>query len=433
AALEALFAAGTVARDTVRFGPGVALSDLALRIAVPLASAEAHPQQPWHDGGALSVRWGEGGFELAVPDAGYGFSGASLPAEPDGYRLGEGIEAFELDDGSRYTLEQVLAQASVLPLAGEYHIGRDTGLHLIAPNYQTIVFDDFIRSSEVQVSRDGADLLLNVGDGSTQGRVAGWYGPSGDTPPTGLSFYFDGALDAAALTAAGLELHGGEGDDLLLGLDGYRDRLFGEGGNDIIYALGGDDEIDVSGGGNDLVEAGPGNDYVYEEGRALVIGGAGDDWIEHYGDGGVIAFNPGDGDDVIYAAGALTLSIGGGVQPGDLALARDGPDVVLDVAGAGSIRLTRQWEDDPAAWPQITLQLFGSVHLYDFDGAMGTEGAFGEALAANKLSDSESEGIGGAIAWQYATTGSTGALSDAQLRSVLADSAFGVAPQPIAL
>ncbi|MGH8745055.1 MAG: calcium-binding protein, partial [Burkholderiales bacterium] len=42
AALEALFAAGTVARDTVRFGPGVALSDLALRIAVPLASAEAH-------------------------------------------------------------------------------------------------------------------------------------------------------------------------------------------------------------------------------------------------------------------------------------------------------------------------------------------------------------------------------------------------------
>ena len=127
AALAALFAAGTVARDVVRFGPGVALEDLALRITVPLASAEAHPDHPWEDGGTLSVRWGEGGFDLALGDASYGFSGASLPAEPDAYRLGEGIEAFELDDGSRYTLEQVLAQASVLALAGEYHVARGSG------------------------------------------------------------------------------------------------------------------------------------------------------------------------------------------------------------------------------------------------------------------------------------------------------------------
>ena len=105
-----------MARDVVRFGPGVALADLALRIAVPAASADAYPEQPWHDGGTLSVRWGAGGFDVAVPDLNYGFSGASLPAEPDGYRLGEGIEAFEFDDGGSYTLEQVLAQASVLPL-----------------------------------------------------------------------------------------------------------------------------------------------------------------------------------------------------------------------------------------------------------------------------------------------------------------------------
>ena len=149
AAIDQLVAAGVMARDVVRFGPGVALADLALRITVPAASADAYPEQPWRDGGTLSVRWATGGFEVAVPDVSYGFTGSSLPAEPDAYRLGEGIEAFEFDDGTVYTLEEVLAQASVLPLAGAYHIARDSGLHLIAPNYEAIVFDDAIRSYEV--------------------------------------------------------------------------------------------------------------------------------------------------------------------------------------------------------------------------------------------------------------------------------------------
>jgi Ca2+-binding RTX toxin-like protein len=569
AALDELVAAGVMSRDVVRFGPGVALDDLALRVTVPGASAEANPDAPWRDGGALSVRWADGGFEVAVPGVRYGFAGSSLPAEPESYLLGEGIEAFEFDDGSRYTLEEVLAQATVLPLAGEYHIGRNSGPHLIAANYEAIVFDDFIRASEVQIAREGTDLLLTLGDG-TEGRIVGWYGAGGVTPPTALRFYFDAAIDAAALTATGLELHGTEGDDALLGLDGYRDALYGEGGDDllaggsgddsfqggdgadvylleangghdvvenpyfwawpssadrirvadglgpddilvshgysdvsvwlrgsatrievqdwlygddwrlagmefadgtfwdadamearfepapgtpgddtifgtdaddVVFALEGDDEIDA-GGGHDFFDAGPGDDYVYEEGGALVIGGEGDDWIDHYGDGGVIAFNPGDGNDTVYVAGATTLSIGGGVRPGDLALRRDGGDLLLDVGGAGAIRLTRQWEDDPAAWPEITLQLFGSVHLYDFNAAIDAlvaqadgDPAFalplGEVLAANELSFSETDGLGGAIAWRYAATGSSAGLSSEQLHDVLGDPGFGASPQPI--
>jgi len=415
AALAELIAAGVMSRDVVRFGPGVALADLALRVTVPGAAADAYPGEPWHDGGALSVRWAGGGFEVAVPDVSYGFAESSLPAEPYGYRLGEGIEAFEFEDGSRYTLEEVLARATVLPLAGEYHIARDSGLHLIAPNYEAIVFDDYIRAYEVQISRDGADLLLTLGDGNAQGRVTGWYGANGVTPPTSLRFGFDGEIDASTLTASGLEVHGTDGDDVLLGLDGYRDALYGE-------------------GGEDFLAGGSGDDYVYQEGRALVIGGAGDDWIEHRGDGGIVAFNPGDGDDTVYAAGAMTLSIGGGVRPSELSLGRDGGDLLLEVAGAGSIRLTRRWEDDPAAWPEITLQLFGSVHLYDFDAAIDGPGlSFGEALDANKISVSETDGLGGAIAWRYATTGSVGGLSNEQLHTVLADPRFGFAPQPIVL
>ncbi len=599
AALDELFAAGTLARDVVRFGPGVALADLSFSVAVPAASADAFPEQPWHDGGTLSVRWGAGGFDLAVPDASYGFAGPSLPANPDDYRLGEGIEAFEFDDGSRYTLEQALKLASVVPLLGEYHIARDSGPQLITAAYEAIVFDVGIRASEVAISRDGADLLLTLNNGPTQARVQGWYGANGVTPPTRAIFYFDDELDAATLTETGLALHGTDGDDVLVGLDGYSNKLYGEwgddvleggsgddllqggygadafvleaggghdvvenpyywiqpssedriqvaddlapqdisitrntndlsvwvldsttqleiqdwfwgdatrlggiefadgtfwdadrmeaearyvpepgtaqddvinggDGDDVIDALGGDDEV-AGGFGDDVIDGGPGDDYLeggpghdvllggegaddvedledgsyidagegddytYDEGNAFVIGGPGDDWIDHYGDGGVIAFNPGDGDDTIYAAGAMTLSIGGGVQPGDLSLAHDGADLLLDVAGAGSIRLTRQWEEDPAAWPEITLQLFGSVHLYDFNAAIDAPGQFGDALEANKISSSETDGIGGALAWQYAVAGTTAGLSSTQMNSVLADPGFGFAPQPIVL
>jgi Ca2+-binding RTX toxin-like protein len=389
--------ADDAARDVLRFGPGVTLAGLALRVTVPAASADAHPDMPWQDGGALSARWTGGGFDLAVPASG----GA-----------GEGVEAFEFDDGSAYSLSEVLAQASVLALAGEYRIARGSGSHVIDAPYEAIVFDDPIRSWDVAISREGADLLLTLDDG-TQARIADWYGANGMTPPTALRFAYDAEIGARELTAAGLEVYGSDVDDVLAGLDGYRDVI-------------------SSGAGSDLIEAHGGDDYVEIDDRALVIGGPGDDWIEHWGEAAVIAYNPGDGDDTVYAAGPLTLSIGGGVAPGELALARDGADLVLDVAGAGSIRLTRAWEADPDAWPEITLQLFGSVHLYDFNAAIAAIGEpLGDVLAANEISFSETEVLGGAIAWRYATTGSIGSLSDDELRAVLADPDFALASQPI--
>ncbi len=234
------------------------------------------------------------------------------------------------------------------------------------------------------------------------------------TPPSALRFAYDAEIGAPDLTAAGLEVHGSEVNDLLVGLDGYRDALYGGFGSDLIDAHGGDDFLEI-------------------EDRGFVIGGPGDDRIEHWGEAAVIAFNPGDGNDTVYAAGALTLSIGGGVAPGDLSLAQEGGDLVLGVANAGSIRLTREWEDDPGAWPEITLQLFGSVHLYDFNAAIDSIGEpLGEVLEANKISYSESAGLGGAIAWLYATTGSIDSLSNEELRAVLADPGFAIAPQPIA-
>jgi Ca2+-binding RTX toxin-like protein len=639
ATLEGLVAAGVLSQDVVEFGSAVSLSDLTLAFSVRSADAADYPAQPWHAGGTLSVRWGAGaGFDVAVPAANYGFIGSNLLTDgvfdPDdegpgswrGYRLGEGIEAFRLADGSTYTLEQVLQQATVVELLEPYHFFRDSGAQLISRNHQAIVFEDFIRSYEVGISRDGLDMLLTIPDGS-QGRIPGWYSAPLLMPATSLQFPFDAEMDAPTLTEAGLTVFGAEGDDLVEGLSGFSDRIFAGDGNDVLFGRSGNDElsggngddllaggpgddalsggsgadvyllesggghdtafdpfdsspltvdviraapgvtpedtlisrdsfglsvwlrgsedridlprwfidpnlrlggiefadgtfldaeqmearlepapgtsgddaifgstgedvIDAGGGndevfadeGDDLVDAGPGDDYVqgdagndvilggageddleewdagnnlidagadddyvYNEGTTFVIGGPGDDWVDVYGDAGVVAFNAGDGNDTVYAAGEMTLSLGGSLAPADLALSPQGNDLVLAVGQGDSVRFTREWEDDPLAWPAITLQMFGSVHAYDFNAviddfytALATDPelrslALDGALQAHRIAFSETDALGGALAWQYATAGTTSALANGQIQSVLADPGFGSVAQPIAL
>jgi Ca2+-binding RTX toxin-like protein len=339
-----------------------------------------------------------------------------------------------------------------------------------------IWFDSGISPSDIVVTRD-SDLHFGIRDTGDSLTVKWWNRGSGyriDAVQFSDGTVWDQAdIDAQVVIPQGTEgndnivggasndyidgksgddrIIGGDGDDVLIGGDGD-DQLSGGGGNDLIRGSAGFDYIDDSNGGSNLIDAGADDDYVlvYGQGRNLIVGGVGDDWIEDYGNGSVIAFNPGDGNDTVYAAGSLTLSIGGGVPPGDLMLAStyaqynpDATDVILTVgSGADAIRLTREWEDDPQAWPTIMLQMFGSVHTYDFNAVIDEliaqaggnpyfELDLDAVLPAFAISTSETEAVGGAIAWQYATTGSIDGLSDAQLQAVLADTDFGVAPQSI--
>ena len=523
--LAALIDAGVVPRDLVQFGPGLSLGDLAMTVKVKSASASAHPDQPWYDGGTLSVRWGGAGFDLAVPSVSYGFSGTDLIADGNpsetaagawrGYKLGEGIEAFEFADGSSYTLEQLLEQASVV-LANTYEFVRGSGAQTIDTTFESVDFASDIDPSEVSGQRDGNDLVFELSDGSASGRIVNWYASPAAIPSMSFDFANGTTLDTDAVTRLGLTQYGTAGTDFLdadpdfasalYGLEGqdfltggagndlldagaggaYTSYLSGQGGDDIyvfgagygplsieedledggtgldtvrfgagiapqdvsvdrdygnlvltvgasgdtldifrwldasggsverfefadgavwdgaavaamlpgpdvategddsLYGTLGDDTLDGLGGndevvgfaGNDtlyggdeddyveggagfdllyggagiddvedwndasLLDAGAGDDYTYDEGGTFVIGGAGDDWIDHYGDGGVVAFNPGDGNDTVQVEGAVTLSIGGGVQPADLSLGQDGTDLIIDVAGTDSIRLT---------------------------------------------------------------------------------------------
>ena len=483
ATLDALETAGVLSREVVEFTAGLSLVDLSLVVRVAGASADAHPAQPWHDGGTLSVRWNEGeaGFDVEIPDINYGLIGADLFArigenedgEPlyawETYRLGEGIEAFRFADGSEYSLEEMLARATVIPEYGDYFFQRGAGTQTISRFSAAIVFEPGISYGELEFARDGLDLVFTLADGSGQGRIPEWYADSELRPGLELRFDDGVVIDEEALSWQGLFVVGTEGDDVLIGIDGFgdwldadlgddivdggsgNDNVFGGEGNDIVRGGAGGDDVETWGEGNNFLDAGPGDDYVYTESPTLVIGGTGDDWIDFYGDGGIVAFNPGDGHDTVYVAGTLTLSLGGGIAPEDLELELVDSDYVpgvndllLAVGEEDAIRLTRQWEDDPGAWPAVTLQLFGSVHRFDFNamidalvaqsaGQPGFVLHLGGLLEAARIDFSATDGIGGALAWQYATTGSVAALSDEDIRSLIVDPAFGFAPQSIEL
>jgi Ca2+-binding RTX toxin-like protein len=333
-----------------------------------------------------------------------------------------------------------------------------------------------IAPRDLMVSEQYGTVTLSIGDGADRIVLDAWrYDPGGTIERIQFA---DGTVWDAADIEAMLPppvatdgddvLEGTSGDDVLDGLGG-NDQVIGYAGSDTLYGGTGDDYLDADAGGDllyggdgaddleaydggaSLLDAGPGDDYVYDEGASFVIGGPGDDVIDLLGGGGVVAFNPGDGNDTVNIAGTLTISIGGGARPGDLALAKvdslDAPgvsDYLITIGAADSIRLTSEWEANPAAWPAITLQMFGSVHEYDFNAvianyeaqAAGSSGfvlPLDTALRAHEVATRETDALGGAIAWRYATQGNVTALSTDVLRNVLSDPSFGSAAQPITL
>ncbi|HEX7053194.1 MAG TPA: putative Ig domain-containing protein [Burkholderiales bacterium] len=332
--------------------------------------------------------------------------------------------------------------------------------------FDTVRFGEGIAPDDVSVDRDYGDLVLTIGTGDDVLLLSGWLDVAGGSverflfadgtvwtagtlapllPPADEATEEDdalyGAFDGDVLNglAGDDEIAGFAGDDILNGGDGD-DYLEGGSGNDILRGGDGMDDLEEFGAGNNLVDAGPGDDLVVVDGHSLVIGGAGDDWIENNGSGSVILFNPGDGHDTIYAyEGDFALSLGGGLTAADLSLTADGDDLVLAAGAADSIRFTRRDEADPQAWPEITLQMFGSVHAYDFNAVINELRAAGASaplsldgvLQRHETSSSDDAALGGALAWQYAKVGSLDALPDSAVGSILSAADFGSAPQPI--
>ena len=252
------------------------------------------------------------------------------------------------------------------------------------------------------------------------------------------------------------------GDDVLLGEWG-NDNMHGGAGNDYLYGGSGRDVL-RGGWGVDLLQGGSNNDELRDYGRSLLdggsgddllvggagssmfVGGRGDDTMRLGGGSDVIAYNRGDGRDVVESSGgSATLSLGAGIRVRDLAFRRSGQDLVLETGNSESITF-EDWYRGRHYQAVSTLQLItgdGSVETFDFAGLVD---AFDDARSGNRrlskwaltngmadfqLGVHDDAAIGGDLAYQYATVGSLAGIAVSAAQEVVGSADFGSTTQQL--
>lgn len=246
-------------------------------------------------------------------------------------------------------------------------------------------------------------------------------------------------------------------ENYLSGLDG-NDLLRGRGGNDILQSGSGNDFLYGGGTVANLLDAGAGDDLLSGgSGNDLFIGGRGNDTIMTGSGADIIAFNRGDGLDIVSAGATAddTLSLGGGIAPEQLSLTKSGNDLVLDTGEGDAIVFTDWYRGKPGI---ATLQLVigdsldfqpggdgplrdHKVERFDFSGVVAafdgaraaqpglTSWTLAQALVDFHVSGSDLEALGGDLAYHYGRYGKLDGIGLAAGQSILSEAPFGMAPQ----
>jgi Ca2+-binding RTX toxin-like protein len=256
-------------------------------------------------------------------------------------------------------------------------------------------------------------------------------------------------------------LYGGEGSDRLDGGAG-KDYLSGGSGNDtlsggymedILQGGSGNDTLkDISPTASSLLDGGSGNDRLEDRtGKSLFIGGTGDDQLRLGGGNDIIAYNAGDGRDTVISGngGSGTLSLGGAIRIGDLSFRRSGQDLILETGRNESITFD-DWYRGRSYQAVATLQFVtedmtggaaslsdDAVEYFDFRKLVGafdtarsrnpgvSRWALTNGLTSFQLGGSDTQAIGGDLAYIYGTAGSLAGIALGAAQEQISASAFG--------
>jgi VCBS repeat-containing protein len=264
--------------------------------------------------------------------------------------------------------------------------------------------------------------------------------------------------DVENLILVGRDKIDGKGNDLdnLLVGNSVKNKLDGKDGNDIIQGLAGDDDL-KSKSGSVLMDGGAGDDKLDgSRDNELYIGSVGDDEIKPDKGADVIAFNRGDGRDQVKHAhdGGNTLSLGGGIAYDDLKLSRQNNDLIFDTGAGEGINFADWYMGDHKS--VINLQVVAEamaqfdanssdplinkkVQTFDFAKVVGAFEAAGQvdnwaltnALLDAHLTGSDSEALGGDLAYQYGVNGSLSGIGVSATQDVLNAPQFGTGAQTL--
>lgn len=286
-------------------------------------------------GGGDDYLTGNGGDDLLLGgdgnDALYGFSGNDVI---DG---GAGDDRITTGDGASMVL-----------------FGRNSGHDELVLAHgeasMTVLLEAGIGLADIRFAVDDHDLLVSVGDGQADLRMAAYFVRSPGVTPRAFALQFaDGTLwDREIIrhrmltgNADGNIFHGTPDDDRIDGRGGD-DALYGQQGNDLLLGgagndvLSGDEGDDTLNGGQnaDFLDGGSGNDtYVFARGDGL-------DWI----------MNTYKSTEIRYA----TIAFADGISPDQVHLKRvaggisDDLAITIDDQPYQQIRMAGFEYDDPA-------------------------------------------------------------------------------------
>lgn len=268
-------------------------------------------------------------------------------------------------------------------------------------------------------------------------------------------------------------LLGGTGNDWLIGDAGNDFQLGGTGddwlwdeeglGNDVMQGEAGDDQL-LDNAGQNLFDGGAGADQITDGGgNSLFVGGAGDDFINTGAGNDIVLYNIGDGVDTVRSwegEGAdNVLSLGGTIDYSQLYFSRSGDDLVLETDTNGRIVL-EGWYYHPG-YPsvdrlQVVTELMSGynqagsnpllddkVETFDFEALVAafdaaqaanpalTHWALTNALTQFHLGGSDTEALGGDLAYQYGVNGSLAGIGLAPAHDVIGASTFGTSAQTL--
>jgi Ca2+-binding RTX toxin-like protein len=439
--------------DTLRFGPGMTLDSVAGRLITVNGQTRAFISVLGTDGQETSS-----GVEL-VPDA-----NGSFP-----------IEQFQFADGTQFSLSDVLISAQTLngTSSNDTITGARSDDTIYASDGADTVYARW--GNDVVHGGNGNDALFGEGGNDKlygeSGNDALWGGAGDDLMDGGIGAdqlmggtgndtllggndndVLDGGAGNDNLSGGNGqdELYGGDGNDAmdggadadLLAAGAGNDSVAGGDGTDVIVAGAGDDTVD-GGNLNDSVDAGDGDDVITGgKGTDIIIGGRGNDTYDPGADQDIIAFNRGDGADTFLTSSnqSDTLSLGGGIRYADLSLSKVGTNLVLNLGSDESITF-KDWYLDGTRRNIATLQMITAAAGGDYnpsssDRMLNSKAVtfdfaklvnnFGKALAADPslttwplarqlnaayVKGSNTQAIGGDLAYRYATMGNYGDLT----------------------
>ncbi|WP_307731951.1 putative Ig domain-containing protein [Massilia antarctica] len=282
-----------------------------------------------------------------------------------------------------------------------------------------------------------------------------------DLVQSSVAYTLPANLEALRLTAlSNVNATGNSVDNLIIGNVGIN-VLNGLGGNDILQGGDGVDTVTDT-AGNNLLDGGNGADILTGGiGNEMLIGGAGNDTITSSTGADVIAFNRGDGQDIVNASTGKdnTLSLGKGILYADLLFKKSANDLILVTGASEQINL-KDWYLGTTNRSVANLQMViegtsdynaaptnklnnKKIEQFNFDG-LAT--AFDQARIANPaltswavsssllnfyLSGSDTAAIGGDLAYQYAKNGTLSNVSLTPAAAILVNASFGTAAQTL--